>query len=121
MTRAERLSRTSPRYAYASPELPVYRPGPGRNPAAPPAVAVPGESSPVALGLSGLTVRTLYTYIALVSRGKSVWSVIALRFIDRYRLDRRRDTCPGRDRRQSGDHVAKPVQTLHLTIDGHRP
>jgi hypothetical protein len=70
-TRAERLSRTSPRYAYASPEPPGYRPGPGRNPAASPAVAVPGESWPVPLGPSGLTVRTLYTYTPPLSRGRS--------------------------------------------------
>src|SRR5215211_9231150 len=68
-TRAERLSRTSPRYAYASPEPPGCRPGPGRNPAASSAVVVPGESSPVALGPSGLTVRTLYTYTTVMSIG----------------------------------------------------
>ena len=43
-TRAERLSRTSPRYAYVSAEPPGCRPGPGRNPAASSAVVVPGES-----------------------------------------------------------------------------
>ena len=68
-TRAERVPRTSPRYACASLEPPSYRPGPERNPAASLAVAVPGESSPAPCGSSGLTVRTQYTYIAPLSRG----------------------------------------------------
>src|SRR4051794_32554274 len=71
-TRAERVSRTSPRYACASLEPPGYRPGPERNPAASLAVAVPGESLPAPCGSSGLTVRTQYTYMLPMSRGGGI-------------------------------------------------
>src|SRR3954466_12138405 len=75
-TRAERVPRTSPRYACASLEPPSCRPGPERNPAASLAVAVPGESLPAPCGSSGLTVRTQYTYIPSMSRGEGLKSEI---------------------------------------------